>query len=82
MKLTVLEENDVFQAWECVSLRKKNGTTFDLVIKNMNNLMAFIHVLHRSVYKTSTSRQLHLYKMHKFRMKMEFESWNRGLTMA
>ena len=76
------EEKEVFQAWECLSLLRTNGTTFDLVVKNMEQLMALLHFLHRNVYKTEEADQLHLYKLLKFKMKLGFEMWNRRLKMA
>ena len=48
--MTAEEEDQVFHAWECVSLLRKNGTTFDLVVKDMGQLMALIHFVHRQVY--------------------------------
>ena len=73
----------MFQAWECVSLLRKNGATFDLVVKDMAQLMALIHFVHRSVHKSANSRDVvHLYKLQKLRMKLGFEMWNRRLRLA
>lgn len=77
--MTAEEEDQVFHAWECVSLLRRNGTTFDLVVKDMGQLMALIHFVHRQVYQTGNSRELRLYKMLKFKMKLGFETWNRRL---
>ena len=42
-------DDETFYPWECVSLHKKDGLTFDLVIKNKDAIMAFIHVVHRHI---------------------------------
>ena len=43
--------DDVFHAWECISLVKSYGTTFDLVIRDPSIMMVFIHFLHQHIYK-------------------------------
>ena len=40
----------MFHSWECLSIFRKNGTTFDIVIKDRINMMALIHFLHKNIY--------------------------------
>ena len=44
-----LETYEVY-AWECITLIRKDWTTFDLVIKDMNELLCLIHFVHRKIY--------------------------------
>lgn len=43
-----------FYAWECFSLVRANHTTLDFVIKDMNDLMCFMHVMHHYERKPKT----------------------------
>ena len=43
-------DHPLFYSWECVSLVRKEFTTLDLVIKDMNELLCLIHVVHSAVY--------------------------------
>jgi len=42
-------DNKIFYAWECVSVMTKFAT-LDLVFKDNNSLMAFIHIAHFNAY--------------------------------
>ena len=42
--------SDVFYSWECVSFLKKSGSTLDLTISSVPDLMALIHVVHHHIY--------------------------------
>lgn len=39
------EEDNMFYAWQCLSIVRKNGTTLDLTIKDQVDLMCLLHVL-------------------------------------
>ena len=43
-------EAEVFYAWECLSLVRRDGSTFDLVVGDMHELLCLIHIVHRHVY--------------------------------
>ena len=66
---------DIFYSWECVSFQRRNGTTLDLVIPNMSNLMALIHVVHNAVYEPEDTSFLGFYRILKFKMKVSYEAW-------
>ena len=44
------DETGLFYSWECVSLVKMNGSTLDLVIPSSEDLMSFLHIIHRHIY--------------------------------
>ena len=70
-----LTDLEPYQSWECISLLRKNKTTFDLVIKDQHELMAFIHVVYRHLYQPKDSRFLAFYRILKFKMKVAYEAW-------
>ena len=76
------EDCNVFYSWECVSLQRKNGTTFDIVIPSAKHLMALIHVVHRHIYKQKSADFLFIYKVLKFKMKLAYESWIKKLKLG
>ena len=41
---------EIFYAWECVSFLRKDLTSFDVVVKDMHQLLCLIHIVHRHVY--------------------------------
>ena len=45
-----MKDEDVFYSWQCFSLIRKDGTTFDIVVKDMHELMCLLHVMHRLIY--------------------------------
>ena len=76
------EEEEIFHSWQCISLVRKNGTTFDLVIRNTHNLLALIHVIHQKIYHPPDNTFLCFYKLLKFKMKLSFEAWDRKLKFV
>ena len=52
LQISMIEDElkEVFYSWECISLYKSYGTTFDLVIKDPTIIMAFIHFIHKHLY--------------------------------
>ena len=50
MNETKAEDVELFYAWECVSLIRKQFTTFDIVVRDMTELLCLIHVVHKHVY--------------------------------
>ena len=40
---------EIFYAWECVSFIRKDGTTFDIVVKDMHEILCLIHIVHKQV---------------------------------
>ena len=58
---------------------RKNGATFDLVIRNRDHLMALIHFMHRHFYEDSDpeSELFKSYKWLSLKMKVSYESWIR-----
>ena len=76
-------EQEIFYAWQCLSLIRENGTTFDLVIRDTHKLFALIHVVHQRIYNPpSDSGFLCFYKLLKFKMKLSYEAWNKRLKFG
>ena len=67
-------DDKIFYAWECVSVVTKLAS-LDLVFKDNNSLMAFIHIAHYNVFKPKNAEFLYVYKLQKFRIKVGFEAW-------
>ena len=61
-------DGEPFYAWECVSLVRPCGTTFDLVVKDSEHLLALIHLVHRNIHRSSSS--VHMYKLMMLKMKV------------
>lgn len=74
----------MFYPWECLSIYRHNFATLDLVIPDMNCLLALIHVM----YKTKAHglpihrKFMGLFKHMKFRMKLKYEAWRRQIELA
>ena len=77
------EENKMFHSWECISLFRKNGTTFDIVIKDRTKMMVLLHFLHRKVYSKidPEAKLFSSYKWHAIKMKLSFETWVRKIKL-
>ena len=78
------EENEqIFHAWQCVSLFRNKHTTFDLVIRNRNHLMALIHFVHTNAHKKidPEGKLFNTYKWCAFKMKLSYESWLRQIKL-
>ena len=45
-----MASDNMFYAWECVSIVLNNHTTVDLVIKDMNELMCLLHLIHHKLH--------------------------------
>ena len=79
-----MDDKDIFYSWQCVSLLRKDGTTFDVVVKDMHELMCLLHVMHRMIYGVDEKEEdelirqgkstsyMSLYKMLKFKMKVSY----------
>lgn len=74
------QDGQEFYAWDCVSLVKPCGATFDLVIRDAEHLFALIHLVHRNIHKTP--KPLHSYKRMKLQMKIQWSMLERKCTMA
>ena len=49
---------ELFYSWECVSFIRKDGSTFDIVVKDMHELLCLIHVVHRHVYNINDEEEI------------------------
>ena len=75
--------NEMFYAWECVSLVTQNYTV-DFVIKDMYNMMYFIHVLqHKIMQKPPPGVRgcLKPFKFLKMKMKLTYQCWLKQQTV-
>lgn len=71
-----------FQAWECVSLIRNDGTTFDIVVKDNRNLMALLAVMSRKVmHPVADDSYIKLFIKLKFKMKLSYECWAQKTTL-
>ena len=74
----------MFYSWECVSFVRKIGSTFDLVIRNREHLMALLHFMHRNMYKKCDpeAKLFRSYKWLSLKMKMSYECWLRNIKLS
>ena len=71
------QELEVFYNWQCLSVIRDNNLSFDLVIEDEENLMAFIHYLHVMLYMPEDIRFMSTYRLIKIKMKIAYECWKR-----
>jgi len=67
-------DDKIFYAWECVSVITKLAS-LDLVFKDNNSLMAFIHIAHFNSYSPKSAEFLYVYKLQNFKIKVSYEAW-------
>ena len=70
-----VEDEEMFYAWECVSLIRQSGATLDLVIPHIPDLMSLIHVVYMQIYEPTDNSFMHIFRILKFRMKLSYEAW-------
>ena len=51
-------------------------------MRNTDDLLALIHVIHRRIYDQEGEAFLRIYKILKFKMKLAYESWVRSLKLS
>ena len=63
---------------------RKQGSTFDIVIRNREHLMALIHFAHSKIHQNSDPevKVFRSYKWLSLKMKVSWESWLRNKKMA
>ena len=65
-----------FQPWQCISLVKHNSAvTFDLVVKDVDNMMILLSFLNRVVSRRRRISTMLPYLQLKFKMKLSYEMW-------
>ena len=58
-----------------------DGTTLDLVIKDMCNLMALLCVLGRIIFAQTDYAYMGIYTKLKFKMKLSYECWKKKTSL-
>lgn len=68
-----------FFDWECVSLVRRDYTTFDLVVKDKAQLDCLIKVVSDSIYRDEgNSAFLRQSLFLRLEMRLQFEAWSRN----
>lgn len=79
IKFINVNDNLYFKPWECVSLiRRDNGATLDLIIKDRKELMCLLSVLGHALYGADVHKVFikQMLRM-QFKMKISYSSWLR-----
>lgn len=72
-----------FYPWECLSLVRSNYTTFDIVVKDYNDLFCLLHFVFKKLFAPEEHVNfMRLFKCLKFKMKVQYEAWNRKLSVG
>lgn len=77
----------MFHAWECVTIIMSNSTTVDVVVRDMQELMALIHVLHHKLHQPKKQFNeewgcLKTYKFLKIKMKLSYTARKQQMEIA
>ena len=84
---TVARRDDFFQfySWECVSLVTVDATTLDFVISDCADMMAFLSIMSRHIYKLKEDTQSHsmmrIFSWLKLKMKLAHEAFMSSVEM-
>ena len=71
-----------FQAWECVSLLRKNANTLDFVIKEEASMMSLLVATSRIIYGNSKDTSFRsIYTQLKFKMKLSYHCWQKQVDL-
>ena len=66
-----------------MSIVRNNFTTLDVIVKNADDMLCLLHVLHVKVKPTKLAfDSMIMYKLRKLRMKIAYEAWGRKITVS